>query len=121
MVRCGPSSLRFGHGEPAAGSVCRAAPGLEGRASPEDCSGCVSADSRGSGDTQGLRDHRRAELCHQLHDGCQSDPETARQDEVSENVKWEGECIEVFGGNCKAVLPHPQKNLKNGEIELETQ
>lgn len=84
MVCCGTSPLRFGHGKPAPGFICCTASGLEGRAPPKDRSRCVGADSWGSGNAKGIRNHGRAKLCHQLHDGCQSDPEAARQDEVRE-------------------------------------
>lgn len=77
VVRRGAGSLGLGHGEPASGRVCGPTAGLEGRAPEEDRSGRVSADSRGSGHAQGLRDHGWAKFCHQLHDRRQSDPTTA--------------------------------------------
>lgn len=82
MVCGGPVSLGSEHGEPASGFVCRTSSGLEGRASPKNCSGSVCVDTRGSGNAQGIWNHGWAQLRHHLHDGCQSDPETAKQDEV---------------------------------------
>lgn len=90
VVRGGPRSLGSGHGELASGAIRRSAPGLEGRASPKDRSGCVCAHSRSGGNAQGIWKHGRAKLCHHMHDRCQSDPEAAKQDEVKQDVfnKW---------------------------------